>query len=129
MPYAMVGAGGGPMTMAHELGRYGEQLAVDYLRAAGLKILERNWSCPEGEIDILAREGPVLVVVEVKTRSGRSHGSAFEAVTSAKIAKLRTVSARWLSGQREWFSSVRIDVVALERFAGEFSIRHDRGVS
>ncbi|MET8158093.1 YraN family protein [Sphaerisporangium sp. NPDC005289] len=117
------------MAMAHELGRHGEQLAVDYLRAAGLRILERNWCCPEGEIDILGREGPVLVVVEVKTRSGRSHGSAFEAVTAAKLAKLRTVAARWLSGQSEWFSSIRIDVIALERFAGEFSIRHDRGVS
>ncbi|WP_424529695.1 YraN family protein [Sphaerisporangium viridialbum] len=117
------------MAATHELGRHGEQLAVDYLRAAGLQILERNWCCPEGEIDILARDGPVLAVVEVKTRSGRSHGTAFEAVTPAKLARLRTLAARWLSGQPEWFASVRIDVIALERFAGEFSIRHDRGVS
>jgi putative endonuclease len=117
------------MAATHELGRHGEQLAVDYLRAAGFKILERNWYCPEGEIDILARDGPVLVVVEVKTRSGRSHGTAFEAVTAAKLARLRTLAAKWLSDQPEWFSAIRIDVVALERFAGEFSIRHDRGVS
>ncbi|WP_214413434.1 YraN family protein [Sphaerisporangium fuscum] len=116
------------MAATHDLGKHGEQLAVDYLRAAGLKILERNWWCAEGEIDILARDGPVLVVVEVKTRSGRSHGTAFEAVTPAKLARLRTLAARWLSGQSQWFSSIRIDVVALERFAGEFSIRHDRGV-
>jgi putative endonuclease len=124
-----VGLGGGPMAATHELGKHGEQLAVDYLRAAGLKILERNWSCPEGEIDILARDGPVLVVVEVKTRSSRSHGSAFEAVTAAKLARLRSLAARWLKGQSEWFSLIRVDVVALERFAGEFSIRHDKGVS
>ncbi|MEU9886437.1 YraN family protein [Sphaerisporangium sp. NPDC051011] len=117
------------MAAAHELGRYGEQLAADYLRAAGFKIIDRNWSCHEGEIDILARDGSALVVVEVKTRSGRSHGTAFEAVTPAKLARLRTLAARWLNGQTEWFSAIRIDVVALERFAGEFSIRHDRGVS
>ncbi|MCW2881607.1 MAG: hypothetical protein JWQ95_5707 [Sphaerisporangium sp.] len=117
------------MAATHELGKHGEQLAVDYLRAAGFNILERNWWCPEGEIDILVRDGPVLVVVEVKTRSGRSHGTAFQAVTPAKLARLRTLAAKWLSGQPEWFSSIRIDVVALERFAGEFSIRHDRGVS
>jgi putative endonuclease len=117
------------MAPTHELGKHGEQLAVDYLRAAGLQILERNWCCSEGEIDILAREGPVLAVVEVKTRSGRSHGSAFEAVTPAKLARLRILAAKWLSDQSERFSSIRIDVVALERFAGDFSIRHDRGVS
>ncbi|GGL15602.1 UPF0102 protein [Sphaerisporangium melleum] len=117
------------MTMAHELGKYGEMLAADYLGAAGLQILERNWCRPEGEIDILAREGPVLVVVEVKTRSGRSHGSAFEAVTPAKVARLRGLAARWLRDQSEWFSAIRVDVVALERFAGEFSIQHHRGVS
>ncbi|GII80533.1 UPF0102 protein [Sphaerisporangium rufum] len=116
------------MTSARELGRQGEQLAADYLRAAGLRIIERNWSCPEGEIDILARDGPVLVVVEVKTRSGRSHGTAFEAVTPAKLARLRGLAARWLKGRPEWFSAVRVDVVALERFAGDFAIRHDRGV-
>ncbi|GII83091.1 UPF0102 protein [Sphaerisporangium siamense] len=117
------------MAATHELGRHGEQLAVDYLRAAGYKILDRNWSCAEGEIDILARHGSALVVVEVKTRSGRSHGTAFEAVTPAKLTRLRMLAARWLSGQSEWFSAIRIDVVALERFGGEFSIRHDRGVS
>ncbi|MEO3809804.1 YraN family protein [Sphaerisporangium sp. B11E5] len=117
------------MAEIHDLGRHGERLAVDFLRAAGLKILEQNWRCDSGEIDILASEGSVLVVVEVKTRSGRSHGTAFEAVTRAKFARLRTLAGKWLSTQKKWFSAIRVDVIAIERFAGEFVLRHDRGVS
>ncbi|MDH2430101.1 YraN family protein [Sphaerisporangium sp. TRM90804] len=117
------------MATAHELGRYGEEIAVDFLLAEGLQILERNWRCSEGEIDILARDGPVLVIVEVKTRSGRTHGTAFEAVTPAKFTRLRALASRWLKTQPEWFASVRIDVIALERFAGEFVLRYARGVS
>ena len=93
-----------------------------------MQILDRNWRCPDGEIDIVAREGRALVVVEVKTRSGRTHGTAFEAVTAAKLARLRRLAGRWLaSGER--FDAVRIDVIALERFAGDLVVRHERGMS
>jgi putative endonuclease len=117
------------MAAGNELARQGEQLAADFLRSAGMRILDRNWRCAEGEIDILARDGNALVVVEVKTRTGRSHGTAFEAVTLDKIARLRALAGRWLSGQCEWFDAVRVDVVALERFAGDFALRHERGVN
>ncbi|TMR21000.1 YraN family protein [Nonomuraea turkmeniaca] len=68
-----------------ELGKQGEQIAVIYLEAKGMKILERNWRCRYGEIDIIAEDGPTLVVVEVKTRSSRSHGTALESVNPAKL--------------------------------------------
>ncbi|MEU8384231.1 YraN family protein [Streptosporangium sp. NPDC048865] len=116
------------MAAKDELGKHGEQIAVDYLLAHGLQILDRNWRCPDGEIDIVAREGRTLVVVEVKTRSGRSHGTAFEAVTEAKIARLHRLAAGWLAGRQERFDAIRVDVVALERFAGDFVVRHERGV-
>ncbi|MBG0828487.1 YraN family protein [Planomonospora sp. ID67723] len=116
------------MAAKDELGKHGEQIAVDYLQAHGMQVLDRNWRCPDGEIDVVARDGRDLVVVEVKTRSGRSHGTAFEAVTAVKLARLRRLAGRWLSTQAERFDSVRIDVVALERFAGDFAIRHERGV-
>ncbi|MBG0812879.1 YraN family protein [Planomonospora sp. ID82291] len=116
------------MAAKDELGRRGEQLAADYLRAHGMQILDRNWRCRAGEIDVVARDGRALVVVEVKTRSGRTHGTAFEAVTGAKLARLRGLAAQWLDGRCERFDSVRVDVVALERFAGEFVIRHEQGV-
>ncbi|MEV8632809.1 YraN family protein [Streptosporangium sp. NPDC051023] len=119
------------MAAKDELGRHGEQIAVDYLLAHDIQILDRNWRCPDGEIDVVAREGHTLVVVEVKTRSGRTHGTAFEAVTEMKLARLRRLAARW-RGERcersERFDTIRIDVIALERFAGAFTIRHERGM-
>ncbi|MEV7006122.1 YraN family protein [Streptosporangium sp. NPDC051022] len=119
------------MTAKDDLGRHGEQIAVDYLLAHDMQILDRNWRCSDGEIDVVAREGRTLVVVEVKTRSGRSHGTAFEAVNEAKLARLRRLAARWRGeqGERsERFDAIRIDVIALERFAGDFTLRHERGM-
>ncbi|MDP9860935.1 MULTISPECIES: YraN family protein [Streptosporangium] len=116
------------MAAKDELGRHGEQVAVDYLLAHGMQILDRNWRCPDGEIDVVAREGRALVVVEVKTRSGRSHGTAFEAVTEAKLSRLRRLAVRWLATRPERYGSIRVDVIALERFAGDLVLRHERGV-
>jgi putative endonuclease len=110
------------------LGKQGERLAADYLETRGIRVLARNWRCPEGEIDIVACDGHALVVVEVKTRSGRSHGTAFEAVTHDKLLRLRSLAGRWLASQSERFDTIRIDVIALERFAGDFALRHERGV-
>ncbi len=117
------------MAAKNELGRHGEHLAAAYLQAEGMTIIERNWRCRHGEIDILAADGPSLVVVEVKTRSSRSHGTALESVRPAKVARLRALATRWLSAQPRDFAEVRVDVIALERFAGDFSLRHVRGVS
>ncbi|MEV0825606.1 YraN family protein [Nonomuraea rubra] len=110
-----------------ELGKRGEQAAVTYLEAEGMRVVERNWRCRHGEIDIIAEDGPTLVVVEVKTRSSRSHGTALESVTPAKLARLRMLAAKWLSTQPRSFEAVRVDVIALERFAGDFALRHVRG--
>ncbi|WP_327102191.1 YraN family protein [Nonomuraea glycinis] len=117
------------MAARNELGRHGEQLAAAYLQAEGMTIIERNWRCRYGEIDIIAEDGPSLVVVEVKTRSSSSHGTALESVRPAKVARLRVLAARWLAGQPRVFAGVRVDVIALERFAGDFSLRHVRGAS
>ncbi|GAA4213885.1 YraN family protein [Microbispora amethystogenes] len=116
------------MAAKDQLGRHGEQLAVTYLTARGMRVLDRNWRCADGEIDIVARDGNALVVVEVKTRSGRSHGTAFEAVTGEKLLRLRALAGRWLAAHTERFDTIRVDVIALERFAGDFSLRHERGV-
>ncbi|MDP4504565.1 YraN family protein [Nonomuraea turcica] len=110
-----------------ELGKQGEELAVIYLKAKGMEIIERNWRCRYGEIDIIAEEGPNLVVVEVKTRSSRSHGTALESVSPAKLDRLRVLAAKWLATQSRTFEAVRVDVIALERFAGNFALRHVRG--
>ncbi|TDD01338.1 YraN family protein [Nonomuraea diastatica] len=116
-----------PANKRLDLGRQGEQLAVTYLEAQGMKVIERNWRCRHGEIDVIAEEGPSLIVVEVKTRSATSHGTALEGVSRAKLARLHMLAAKWLATQQRTFDTVRVDVIALERFAGDFALRHIRG--
>jgi putative endonuclease len=112
-----------------ELGRSGEQVAAEYLERAGLRVLDRNWRCAEGEIDIVAAERRLLVVVEVKTRSGGQFGTPLEAITRAKRARLRRLAARWLVAHGVLFDEVRIDVIGLVRdAAGNYAIEHVRGV-
>jgi putative endonuclease len=111
------------------LGRRGEEAAVEYLESAGLRILDRNWRCAEGEIDIVAAERQVLVICEVKTRSGAQYGSPLEAVTRRKQARLRRLAIRWLVAHGVLFDEVRIDVIGLVwDESGQFQIEHVRGV-
>ncbi|MDZ7577235.1 MAG: YraN family protein [Candidatus Nanopelagicales bacterium] len=111
------------------LGRLGEDLAAAHLVRRGLKVLERNWRCRLGELDIVAMDGSCLVVCEVKTRSGTSHGSGAEAVTPVKVARLRKLGAAWLSERRLHVGQVRIDVVSVSLHrSGEATIDHITGV-
>jgi putative endonuclease len=111
------------------LGRQGEQMAADYLKNAGLDILQRNWRCSQGEIDIVAAEGRVLVICEVKTRSDVRFGTPLEAITRQKAWRLRRLAALWLVTQQVIFDEVRIDVVGVLRTApGQFTIEYVRGV-
>jgi putative endonuclease len=128
--FGTVGGGGDVSVSANnDLGRSGEQVAVEYLVRAGLRILDRNWRCAEGEIDIVAAERQVLVVCEVKTRSNTRFGTPLEAITKAKRARLRRLAARWLSAHGVLFDEVRVDVIGLIRDqAGQYQIEHVRGV-
>lgn len=117
------------MNAKDELGRAGEQVAVEYLERAGLRVLDRNWRCADGEIDIVAAERQVLVVCEVKTRSGTQFGTPLEAITRHKRARLRRLASRWLVAHGVLFDEVRIDVIGLIRNrAGDYEIEHVRGV-
>jgi putative endonuclease len=127
------------MSARNALGRYGEDVAARRLRQQGMAVLERNWRCVEGELDIVARDRDALVVCEVKTRrTGR--GGAFEhpmcAVTPAKSARLRRLASRWLGEcwlpkyGRPPGGGVRIDLVGVllpER--GAPLVQHARGVA
>ncbi len=111
------------------LGRSGEQAAAEYLASAGLRILDRNWRCAAGEIDIVAAERRVLVVCEVKSRSGTRYGTPLEAVSRAKRARLRRLAVAWLNAHGVRFDQVRIDVVGLTyEGTGGFTVEHVRGV-
>jgi putative endonuclease len=111
------------------IGRHGEELAVRHLQASGFVVLARNWTCNRGEIDIVARDGDVLVICEVKTRTGLGYGSPLEALTRQKIARLRQLAACWLAEHQVRPRAVRIDVVGiLRRGAAPAVIQHVRGV-
>ncbi|GAB3489409.1 hypothetical protein GCM10027440_36710 [Nocardiopsis coralliicola] len=121
---------GGPERSRAALGRYGEDLAAAHLARAGLRILDRNWRCAGGEIDILARSGGTLVVVEVKTRTGRAYGTPLEAVDRRKRRRLRRLARAWRDAQCGPVPPrTRVDVVGvLVRRDGRAFLRHDRGV-
>ena len=85
-----------------QLGRYGEAYAARYLVEHGMEVLDRNWRCAAGEIDLVLRDGDVLVVCEVKTRASLAFGSPFEAVTERKLARLRPPGCGERGALRRW---------------------------
>jgi putative endonuclease len=102
-----------------ELGRAGEQVAVEHLVARGLVVLARNWRRREGELDVVATDGRSLVVCEVKTRSGIGYGLPVEAVTRVKAARIRRLAQQWLAESRARWVEVRFDVVAVLLVPGQ----------
>ncbi|MGW4893892.1 YraN family protein [Kitasatospora sp. NPDC004240] len=139
------------------LGRYGEQVAARRLTEDGLRILDRNWRCVEGELDIVALDGDTLAVCEVKTRSERGFQTPSEAIDAAKAERLQRLAERWMAerwshhfvrlaagatgadltgvtADPAWTpppppGGVRIDLVAvINRIRGAASVDHLRGV-
>ena len=97
------------------LGSTGERLALAHLRDQGYELLEANWRCSLGEIDLVMRDGPTLVFVEVRTRRGEELGSPEESVTPAKQERLASLAAQWLGDRypEEEPPDWRIDVVGV----------------
>ncbi|MCH9668183.1 MAG: YraN family protein [Actinomycetia bacterium] len=97
------------------IGAKGEQLAVDYLSQLGLRVVARNWRCRYGELDVIAADvtACAVVFVEVKTRTGEQYGGVEQAVTAAKVRRLRRLAGLWLAQQHDSWASVRIDVIAI----------------
>ncbi len=101
------------MAAKDELGKRGEQLAARYLSESGFEILDRNWRCNQGELDLVAREGDELVFVEVKTRQGTAYGHPFEAITTQKLARLHRLAVAWCDAHPEHIARMRIDAIAV----------------
>lgn len=104
-------------------GKEGEDLAVNYLKRAGFRIVERNFRCRFGEIDIIAKDGETLVFLEVKTRTSASYGDPEAAVDQAKQKKISLVSLHYLQSRNIADIPVRYDVVAVERSSAGDQIR------
>jgi putative endonuclease len=112
------------------VGAWGEQLAAKHLVEQDMVILDRNWRCDLGELDLVARDGNALVVCEVKTRRGAAFGSPLEAVTRQKAARLRRLAMRWLDEHPVSPLEVRIDVIGIVVSPGSApGIEHLRGVA
>jgi putative endonuclease len=106
-----------------------EQATAEYLQCGGMRILDRNWRCPEGKIDIVAAEHRVLVVCQIQVRPAAAAQTQAPPVSQAKRRRLRRLAIRWLVANGVLFDEVRIDVVRLTRARkSDFTIEHLRGV-
>ena len=112
-----------------QLGKRGEDIACAYLVSCGYEIIDRNWRCPTGEIDIVALHANSLVVVEVKARSSVAAGHPFEAITALKFARLRALAGYWCAEHDASFANLRIDGIAvLIPGDGPATVEHLTGV-
>ncbi|RFU42434.1 YraN family protein [Actinomadura logoneensis] len=110
------------------LGQRGEDAAAAYLKRLGWNVLDRNWRCSEGELDIVAYDGRFHVACEVKTRRSKAFGDPLEAITERKAARLRKLALRWAASNRVPGAHIRVDVLALVCHGEGFALEHLRGV-
>ena len=107
------------------IGGQGEDLAVAFLARKGYTIVERNYRCKGGEVDLVARDGKTVVFVEVKTRRSLSYGVPQLAVNHFKQRQIMKASLTWLSSHRSHDAPARFDVVAITlQNSGEAIIDH-----
>jgi putative endonuclease len=116
-----------------ELGRLGEELAVDYFRQRGMLVLDRNWRPQRanlrGELDLVVRDEDTLVIVEVKTRRCLAFGSPAESVTRRKLRALHSLALAWLDQRQVHAPRMRFDVISITvPPAGQPVLEHLRGV-
>jgi len=111
------------------MGRYGEEVAERHLVAQGLVVLDRNWHGDAGEVDLVLRDGDTLVICEVKTRYNDAHGTPHEAITPAKLARLKRLAGEWIHEHGILPPATRIDLVAVHRpRRGAARVEHVRGL-
>jgi putative endonuclease len=111
------------------LGAYGERVAARHLVEQGLVLLDRNWRCDVGEIDLVLRDDDALVFCEVKTRSGTAYGHPLEAVDGVKTERLVVLAGRWMEEHGVVAAQVRFDMVGVVRsLQGAAEVEHIRGL-
>ena len=111
------------MSKAYELGRKGEELAVAHLRSMGYEILELNWFSHHLEIDIIARDGNELVIVEVKARGTASYEHPVEAVSTKKIRFLVNAAEAYIQEKNSHLDT-RFDVISIVFYGGGVEVEH-----
>ena len=106
------------------LGREGEDVAAGFLKKKGYKLVERNYRCKTGEVDLIVLDRKVIVFVEVKTRTDHSFGSPFEAVEARKQRKMIQAARFFLHERKLHQRDARFDVVGVSWPGGEPVIEH-----
>ena len=96
-----------------DLGKAGEDFALKKIKTLGYKCIERNYRCPLGEIDLIAKHGDCLVFIEIKTRKGRNTGYAKEAVNYRKMRQISKVALNYLKDKKCYETKSRFDVIAV----------------
>ena len=110
-----------------QLGQMGERLAREYLERLGCHFIEANWRCKQGEIDLVMRDGDMLVFVEVKTRRSQTTETGFESITPAKRRRLIRAAYVYVEAHTLGDAQWRIDVVAVALpYGGKATIDHAR---
>lgn len=94
-------------------GRFGEDVAVRYLSGIGFTVIDRNWRSSSGELDVIALDGGVLVICEVKTRTTEAFGGPLAAVTPTKLARIRRLAGEWIAEHPLAVDGMRIDVIGV----------------
>ncbi|RNC72790.1 MAG: YraN family protein [Desulfuromonadales bacterium] len=107
-----------------KLGQEGENLAADYLGRLRYRVLERNFRCKGGEVDIVARDGKTLVFIEVKTRNNAAYGPPQLAVTPFKQHQISKAALTWLAKKQQLDAPARFDVIAITLNGQSPSIEH-----
>jgi putative endonuclease len=116
-------------TQQQGLGAYGERVAARHLTSLGMTVIDRNWRCRAGEIDLVLREGTVLVVCEVKTRRGTAFGHPLEAVGGSKVERLHRLALLWVEAAGVDAAEIRLDAVGvLVPRSGAAQVSHLRGI-
>ncbi len=116
------------MITSSQMGEYSEDVAVEFLRKEGYEILERNWRCRQGEIDIIARKGSLLVFVEVRSKRSTILGHPLWSVDNKKRARLLMAARLYLSRKGLWHMGVRFDVIGIVVGEKGVDISHERDV-
>lgn len=109
--------------LTKEIGRKGENLAVTLCKSKKYIIIEQNYRTPFGEIDIIAKDGNILVFIEVKTRSGYAYGAPFEAVTHRKREKIKKVAMSYMKRFKKEMPC-RFDVISISVIDGQQNAEH-----
>lgn len=112
------------MYLRHEIGKIGEDLAVEYLEKEGYRVIERNFECKQGEIDIIAIDNNELVFIEVKTRTNLKYGQPIDAVNQTKQKHLTKAVQYYLYSRHLENKFVRLDVIEIYLYNQKYRVNH-----